>query len=85
MIKMDDSFCPEICAGDTSFICGGDYGAISVYPNYPANSMTPIEVLATLSGDSVTGIVFQEAVLDFDTFCNKRQIQVMSCTFSWQI
>ena len=81
MIKMDDSFCPEICAGDSSFICGGDYGAISVYPNYPANSMTPIEVLATLSGDSVTGIVFQEAVLDFDPFCNKQEIEVTSMYF----
>ena len=71
MIKMDDTFCPEICAGDSSFICGGDYGAISVYPNYPANSMTPIEVLATLSGDSVTGIVFQKALVEFDPLCNK--------------
>ena len=81
MIKMNDTFCVEICAGDESFICGGDYGAISVYPNYPANSMTPIEVLATLSGDSVTGIVFQEAVLDFDPFCNKREIEVTSMYF----
>ena len=78
MIKMDDSFCPEICAGDSSFICGGDYGAISVYPHYPANSMTPIEVSATLSGDSVTGTVFQKTVLDFDPFCNKWEIEVTS-------
>ena len=81
MIKMNDTFCVEICAGDESFICGGNYGAISVYPNYPANSMTPIEVLATLSGDSVTGIVFQEAVLEFDHLCNTRQIQVTSTYF----
>ena len=82
MIMMDDTaFCTEICVGDDTKKCGGDYGAISVYPNYPANSMTPIEVLATLSGDSVTGIVFQKAVLDFDPLCNKRQIQVTSMYF----
>ena len=81
MIKMDDTFCPEICAGDESFICGGDYGAISVYPNYPANSMTPIEVSATLSGESVTGTVFQKAVLEFDPLCNKGQIHVTSMNF----
>ena len=81
MIKMDDSFCVEICAGDESFICGGDYGAISVYPNYPANSMTPIQVLATLSGESVTGTVFQKAVLEFDILCYKRQIHVTTSMY----
>ena len=81
MIKMDDTFCPEICSGDTSFICGGDYGAISVYPNYPANSMTPVEVLATLSGESVTGTVFPRAVLEFYPLCNIRQIKGTSMYF----
>ena len=32
-------FCDQFCPGDESKICGGGHGAISVYPNFPSDSL----------------------------------------------
>ena len=37
MIQMDSSFCTECAGVGAGKFCGGDYGAISVYPNFPAH------------------------------------------------
>ena len=39
-------FCKLTCPGDGGKICGGDYGAISVYPNFPALSMAGLTITA---------------------------------------
>ena len=46
-------FCSLTCPGDGSKICGGPRGAISVYPNFPADYLKGLDFTAT----TATGIL----------------------------
>ena len=46
MNVLDHEFCNITCTADELYICGGPRGAISVYPNFPADSLDGVTVTA---------------------------------------
>lgn len=82
MIEMapKTDFCTHTCPGDGAKICGGPYGAISIYPNFPANSMAGLNMtIKTSQGESVTGIEPEYDVLTGDIVYAELTFGAFTC------
>lgn len=72
-----------MCPGDGSKICGGDYGAIAVYPDFPAISMAGLSVKGqNTQGLSVTGTSPEYNVLTGDIIYIEVTLGQYSCASS---
>ncbi len=78
------TFCNETCA-DTTNLCGGAHGAITVYTGYPASAMKPLTVEAAdavTSGEDVNSINGTKTPLTTDTVFLTVTIGEYECTTS---